>query len=51
MSIMNTKQALPVGAVHMDDDSECTCPDVCGRSVYWPGGAPASLAACAPAEL
>lgn len=33
----------PVGAVHMDDDSECTAPGACGRLVYWTGGAPSEL--------
>ncbi|WP_347975648.1 hypothetical protein [Microbacterium sp. ProA8] len=35
-----TTRVYPVGALHLDDDTECTSPDVCGRTVYWVGGAP-----------
>lgn len=37
---MTTTKPLPVGALHMDDDTECTAPEACGRDVYWQGGAP-----------
>ncbi|GAA5198483.1 hypothetical protein GCM10025773_11600 [Microbacterium jejuense] len=41
---MNTiTRPLPVGALHMDDDTECTHPESCTRPAYWPGGAPAEL--------
>ena len=32
--------AYPVGALHLDDDTECTSPGECGCDVYWAGGAP-----------
>lgn len=35
-----TTTHYPVGGLHADDDTACTHPDVCGRMVYWPGGAP-----------
>lgn len=38
-----TTRVYPVGAVHMDDDTACSSPDTCGRTVYWPGGVPAEL--------
>jgi hypothetical protein len=40
MTMNTTTHPNPVGALHLDDDTECAHDGACGRTVYWVGGAP-----------
>lgn len=41
---MTMTRPLPVGALHADDDTECTHNGACDRLLYWAGGTPSTLA-------